>query len=86
MYLTYEEVWGAVLLQEGVQVVPELRDPVENVEKFLVVSREVPLFVVGLRGFPVQVPQQEPIGWFHVVGECDHPVNTCKKNAPFSYV
>lgn len=79
-YLTYEEVWSAVFLQEGVQMVPELRDPVENLEELLVACQVLLLVLVSLYSFTVQVPQQKPVGWFYVVGEHHHPVATCKKH------
>lgn len=71
--LTYEKVRRAVLLQESVEVVPELRHPVQDVEEGLEVRRVLPCFLVRFHSFPVQVPQQEPVGRFHVVGERDHP-------------
>lgn len=62
-----------MLLQEGVEVVPELRHPVQDVEKRLEMCRVLSGVLVGFYSFPVQVPQKEPIGRFHIVGERDHP-------------
>lgn len=76
---TYEKVWSAVLLQKSVEVVPKLRHPVQYMEKGLEVCRVMPLFLVGFHSFPVQVPQQKPVGRFHIVGERHHSVVTHKK-------
>lgn len=53
--LTYEEVWCAVLLQKSVQVVPELRDPVQNMKESTALCWIHLLVLVGLYSFSVQV-------------------------------
>ena len=67
---TDEEVRGAVLLQEGVQVVPQLGHPVQHPDEVLVGQA---LLVLGLHQLAVEVAHQEAVGWLHVVGERHHP-------------
>ena len=59
-----------MLLQEGVQVVPQLGHPVQHPEEVLV--GQVPL-VLRLHQLPVEVAHQEAVGRLHVVGERHHP-------------
>jgi len=67
---TDEEVGGAVFLQEGVQMVPELGHPVQHAQQLLLVGVDV---CVRLQQLPPQVAHQEAVGWLHVVGEGQHP-------------
>ena len=59
-----------MLLQGGVQVVPQLGHPVQHAEEVLV--GQVPL-VLRLHQLPVEVAHQEAVGRLHVVGERHHP-------------
>ena len=60
-----------MLLQEGVQVVPQLGHPVQHPQQLLPVGVDV---AVRLHQLPPQVANQEAVGGLHVVGEGQHPV------------
>lgn len=59
-----------MLLQEGVQVVPQPGHPVQHPQQLLPVGVGV---AVRLQQLPPQVADQEAVGRLHVVGEGQHP-------------
>lgn len=67
---TDEKVRGAVLLQEGVQMIPQFGHPVQHPDQVLVGQAA---FMLWLHQLPVQVAHQEAIDWFHIIGESHHP-------------
>lgn len=74
---TNEEVRGAVLLEEGVEVIPQLGHPVQHPKQLFLVSIDVTVWLYQL---PPQVTDQKAIGWLHVVRESQHPVTGDRKN------
>lgn len=63
--LTDGDVRGAVCLQEAVEMVPNPRDPVDDLHQ-LYIARSAADF--RLDQLPPQVATQEAFHWLHVVG------------------
>lgn len=70
MLHTNEEVRRAVLLQEGVQMIPQFGHPVQHPDQVLIGQASL---ILRLHQLPVQVAHQEAVGWLHIVGEGHHP-------------
>lgn len=70
VFHTNEEVRRAVLLQEGVQMIPQFGHPVQHPDQVLVGQISL---ILRLHHLPVQVAHQEAVGWLHIVGEGHHP-------------
>lgn len=67
--LTDGDIRGAVCLQEAVEVVPNPRDPVNNLHQLHVARSAADLRLYQL---PPQVTTKEAFHWLHVVGT-QHP-------------
>lgn len=78
---TDEEVRRAVLLQEGMQMIPQFGHPVQHPDQVLVGQASL---VLRLHQLPVQVPHQEAVGRLHIVGEGHHS-KTVKGTSKKSY-
>lgn len=67
--LTNGDIRGAVCLQEAVEVVPDPRDPVDNLHQLYVACSAADLHLDQL---PSQVAAKETFHWLHVV-DTQHP-------------